>query len=811
MQIPPSGAPVSISNPRPSSQDKTTVLIVDNEVSIRKCIKAGFSSNNSFNVLEARGVSDAIRLLSDPNNKIDYVISDGFGDGFGGNLPDLLDGFSSSPNKSASLIIYTGGTTPEMDRAISKGNISCKVIEKSRVVPHKLVNEIVKMRNEAQEELVQNTSPPQTIPNASLVSLGGKKTILVVDDQKFTFEYLQDMLESFSEPFNLIYADSVAKAKEILARGETVDIVLSDGFVDGVGGTLSELLPAIKPEIKLFVNTASPRSVNVSELEQKKLDFRIIDKSMTNRELVGFLMKECGVASSDVSIPEPSVLLPRLNVKVPLDEVTEGVLNSDLGANQKILIVDDCPETTERLSGVLGRYFTSDRGNEIYTPNTAYEAARITREQGITLLCTDLYMETENGIREHPNLTNGDQLLKELGENCPSVVIVSGSWSDDQYANLVREKDRFVGEVTLEYRLQESTIGHRLANLVVPILGVSKTKVFYDEASLVRLCLSALSMGKDKQPDIMASFLKNFSPKMKENEKVENSSIVKIEEALLLAQAEFLQMKDRVNLNDFAVGREELGGILQGIEKEFSTALKITRKLYETDNKAIGLHDIVNKRAAIASYIGVLSGLFEQSGKNDLALMARECERLISDHAGNVVKDAKARIEALTEPQIFLLEDEIKTLISSEFSISANRVRFSSNSTFIHGLKTDYLDLVKQLIMNSTKAVKETVNPSITIDVSENPNSIEIIVSDNGCGMNQGQLRDIYERKSLPSSWGTGGEGMGFIYKTLEKLNADMEVSSSGEGMGATFKITIPKNTSTSMPQLHQQSQLALV
>jgi two-component system phosphate regulon sensor histidine kinase PhoR len=100
--------------------------------------------------------------------------------------------------------------------------------------------------------------------------------------------------------------------------------------------------------------------------------------------------------------------------------------------------------------------------------------------------------------------------------------------------------------------------------------------------------------------------------------------------------------------------------------------------------------------------------------------------------------------------------------------------------------------VIKNLCENSVKYGAS----EIKIDVKTIQNKLEIIVADNGNGMEQSELKNIFEKfyriqsNNIHNSKGLG-LGLFFVKKIVEKYNGKTEITSE-VNVGTTFKISIP-------------------
>jgi two-component system sensor histidine kinase PilS (NtrC family) len=98
--------------------------------------------------------------------------------------------------------------------------------------------------------------------------------------------------------------------------------------------------------------------------------------------------------------------------------------------------------------------------------------------------------------------------------------------------------------------------------------------------------------------------------------------------------------------------------------------------------------------------------------------------------------------------------------------------------------------VLMNLLSNARKAVNETPEPSVTLDVRCNADRIAITVSDNGCGMTATQLDKLFVPFSGSFPEGTG-LGMSLVYKFTEAMGWRVRVESE-LGVGTSVEISGP-------------------
>jgi len=177
-------------------------------------------------------------------------------------------------------------------------------------------------------------------------------------------------------------------------------------------------------------------------------------------------------------------------------------------------------------------------------------------------------------------------------------------------------------------------------------------------------------------------------------------------------------------------------------------------------------------------------------------------------------KEFTSEILPLIDRQILRLEDLMLQLHPEDFDEKNSTIQPENWDFFIHDLAFTYENIdfklnnsvskelpfdkklmetvIKNLCENSVKYGAS----EIKIDVKTIQNKLEIIVTDNGNGMEQNELKNIFEKfyriqsNNIHNSKGLG-LGLFFVKKIVEKYSGKTEITSE-VNVGTTFKISIP-------------------
>ncbi len=145
-------------------------------------------------------------------------------------------------------------------------------------------------------------------------------------------------------------------------------------------------------------------------------------------------------------------------------------------------------------------------------------------------------------------------------------------------------------------------------------------------------------------------------------------------------------------------------------------------------------------------------------------------------------KDEQLDVVNVTKLALDIFNEDYITFHSDKKQIIANLDR------------TQLIRIITNLVKNSIQAItqKNTENPKINVQVSENNNEIILTVTDNGMGIAQEHRNKIFEPKFTTKTSGMG-LGLAMIKKIIQTYNGSITFVSQKD-TGTTFTVTIPKN-----------------
>ena len=96
------------------------------------------------------------------------------------------------------------------------------------------------------------------------------------------------------------------------------------------------------------------------------------------------------------------------------------------------------------------------------------------------------------------------------------------------------------------------------------------------------------------------------------------------------------------------------------------------------------------------------------------------------------------------------------------------------------------------LFANAVDAMAETPNPLLLVRSQSRGNVILLSITDNGCGMSEELIRDVFKPFFTTKAHGTG-LGLVISKKMLTQMHCGIELVSE-KGIGTTFHLTLPKS-----------------
>lgn len=140
-------------------------------------------------------------------------------------------------------------------------------------------------------------------------------------------------------------------------------------------------------------------------------------------------------------------------------------------------------------------------------------------------------------------------------------------------------------------------------------------------------------------------------------------------------------------------------------------------------------------------------------------------------------------------------------LKSFQFEIKEKDIKINrTDEGYVFGDKDSLNVLLSNLLSNSIKFQKTGKShlPEVSIELRSNRNYDEIIINDNGIGMEEDQIQNIFKpftRLKTKNNYSGSGVGLSFCKKIVDKHKGNIEVTSK-PNIGTLIKIILPKTIS---------------
>ncbi len=176
---------------------------------------------------------------------------------------------------------------------------------------------------------------------------------------------------------------------------------------------------------------------------------------------------------------------------------------------------------------------------------------------------------------------------------------------------------------------------------------------------------------------------------------------------------------------------------------------------------------------------------------NDMIIGANRTKKIVADLRNFAKKDEGALIDSvdlneLIKNNLNLTSKQIKKHAQLEIELNENVPKFLGN---INKLEQAFFNLV----MNASEAIETDYGLiKIKTDYDFKKHEVILIISDNGCGMDENLIKNIFD-PFFTTKREKGGIGLGLsiTYGIIKDHNGKIEVNSK-LGEGTTFIITIP-------------------
>lgn len=210
-------------------------------------------------------------------------------------------------------------------------------------------------------------------------------------------------------------------------------------------------------------------------------------------------------------------------------------------------------------------------------------------------------------------------------------------------------------------------------------------------------------------------------------------------------------------------------------------------------------HDLKEPLRMVKSFLTIFHQKYGESldekGRNyiDFALDgANRLNKMLADLLDYHQSSNFDTSETVNLNDVFL---EAKKILQKEIE-EKNALITSEKLPTVQGSATGYLQVLQNLISNAIKFVPEGKTPVVSIHVEEKDTTFTIKVKDNGIGIPEDQVQEVFnlfKRLNAEGQYEGTGMGLAMVKKNIERMGGEIWLESE-EGKGSTFFFTIIKS-----------------
>lgn len=247
-----------------------------------------------------------------------------------------------------------------------------------------------------------------------------------------------------------------------------------------------------------------------------------------------------------------------------------------------------------------------------------------------------------------------------------------------------------------------------------------------------------------------------------------------------------------------------LGGLVAGVAHEINTPVGIgitcTSQLSElTEDFETKYQQGMLSKAAIEKYIEKVKRCVQINELN----LTRAAE-LITSFKEISVDQSTEEIRSFDLKQYI---EDILLSVNVKFKKTQHQVRLHcDNAVLIHSVPGIFSQILTNFLMNSLiHGFEKKEQGNIDIYIDELEDKIQLIYTDDGCGISSQQLVKIYDPfYTTKRSSGSTGLGMHIVYNLVSQRLAGSITCSSEEGKGVRFELKLPRKMPCEKQTLHQ-------
>lgn len=229
--------------------------------------------------------------------------------------------------------------------------------------------------------------------------------------------------------------------------------------------------------------------------------------------------------------------------------------------------------------------------------------------------------------------------------------------------------------------------------------------------------------------------------------------------------------------------------------------LKRAEQLASLTTVAAGIaHEIKNPLGSISIYIQLIEKMISRmKGESEEKKEIKEYCQIVKEEISRLEDTVNSFLFSVRTINLELEEQSICDIVTATLNFLKYEIEKNNIEINVHFDKEKIilmLDMkyIKQafinIIQNSIDALTQKEKKTITIDVTENQDFVEIVIKDNGEGISEKNIKKIFEPYFTTKSKGTG-LGLTNVVRIIEAHGGTLDIASE-EKIGTNVTIKLP-------------------